>query len=320
MTKNVKETSTARLEGAPLEATATPGSPGTLTQQLKPKSVFQRNFQDFTRRLLRNRSAQVGLFLLVIVIGSAILAPLIAPYDPTLVNSPERLQSPSLQHFFGTDALGRDMFSRILFGAQLTLQIGVIALSIAAFFGILIGLVTGYYGGLIDGVLMRFIDLLLAFPGILLALMIVSTLGPNLTNAMIAVGISSIPGFARLVRGSVLTIREQEYVTAARAVGVSNPRILWKAILPNVMAPIIVLATLLFPDAVLVAASLSFIGLGAQPPSPEWGALLVDGRLYIQSASWLITFPGLAIFITIMGSNLLGNALRDVLDPHLRGR
>ncbi|OJV92884.1 MAG: hypothetical protein BGO39_29625 [Chloroflexi bacterium 54-19] len=285
-----------------------------------PKEKPFGRFRDFFRRISKIGSARVGFVLLVIVVGSAIFAPFIAPFKPDAVDPPSRLQPPSFNHLFGTDALGRDMFSRVIFGAQLTLQIGVIALAIAAFFGILIGLVTGYYGGWIDGLLMRFIDLLLAFPGILLALMIVSTLGPNLTNAMIAVGISSIPGFARLVRGSVLSIREHEYITAARALGVSSPRILFKAILPNAMAPIIVLATLLFPDAVLVAASLSFIGLGAQPPSPEWGALLVDGRLYIQSASWLITFPGLAIFITIMGSNLLGNALRDVLDPHLRGR
>jgi peptide/nickel transport system permease protein len=317
MPENTKETTTPVAAGSLEPVTLEIGAQNTALEQ---KTRPFHGLRDFTRRMYRNGSARVGFVLLIVVVGAAILAPVIAPYDPDLTNSPERLQPPSMQHFFGTDALGRDMFSRVLFGAQLTLQIGVIALSIAAFFGIAIGLVTGYYGGFIDGLFMRLIDLLLAFPGILLALMIVSTLGPNLTNAMIAVGISSIPGFARLVRGSVLTIRELEYVTAARAIGVSAPRILWKTVLPNAMAPIIVLATLLFPDAVLVAASLSFIGLGAQPPSPEWGALLVDGRLYIQSASWLITFPGLAIFITIMGSNLVGNALRDVLDPHLRGR
>ncbi|MBN9389160.1 MAG: ABC transporter permease [Chloroflexi bacterium] len=317
MSQNPKEPSNTLTVSAGEVAVAGPGS--TPLPVLPKEKPFGR-FRDFFRRISKIGSARVGFVLLVIVVGSAIFAPFIAPFKPDAVDPPSRLQPPSFNHLFGTDALGRDMFSRVIFGAQLTLQIGVIALAIAAFFGILIGLVTGYYGGWIDGLLMRFIDLLLAFPGILLALMIVSTLGPNLTNAMIAVGISSIPGFARLVRGSVLSIREHEYITAARALGVSSPRILFKAILPNAMAPIIVLATLLFPDAVLVAASLSFIGLGAQPPSPEWGALLVDGRLYIQSASWLITFPGLAIFITIMGSNLLGNALRDVLDPHLRGR
>lgn len=314
--KTQKTSNTLTVSSSELPVAGT--GPSSIT--LRPEEKRFGPFRDFVRRMSRIGSARVGFVLLVLVIGSAIFAPLIAPFDPDQVDPPSRLKPPSLQHLFGTDALGRDLFSRVIFGAQLTLQIGVIALAIAAFFGILIGLVTGFYGGWIDGLLMRFIDLLLAFPGILLALMIVSTLGPNLTNAMIAVGISSIPGFARLVRGSVMTIRELEYVTAARAIGVRSRRILLKAILPNAMAPIIVLATLLFPDAVLVAASLSFIGLGAQPPSPEWGALLVDGRLYIQSASWLITFPGLAIFITIMGSNLLGNALRDVLDPHLRGR
>lgn len=317
MTENTKEASNSTITESPETALSSPG-PSSIALPVREKRFGL--FRDFVQRMSRIGAAWVGFILLVLVVGAAIFAPLIAPFAPDKVDTPSRLQPPSLQHLFGTDALGRDMFSRVVFGSQLTLQIGVIALAIAAFFGILIGLITGYYGGWIDGIFMRFIDLLLAFPGILLALMIVSTLGPNLTNAMIAVGISSIPGFARLVRGSVLSIRELEYITAARAIGVSSPRILWKAILPNAMAPIIVLATLLFPDAVLVAASLSFIGLGAQPPSPEWGALLVDGRLYIQSASWLITFPGLAIFITIMGSNLLGNALRDVLDPHLRGR
>lgn len=310
---------TEQIKEKPAEVVAKPEVSTKASRAFTQRNRLQ-NFTNLLKRLGRNRSAQVGGFLLFLVIGAAIFAPLIAPFPPDKVNGPERLQGPSLKHLFGTDALGRDMFSRVIYGSQITLQVGFISVGIAASLGIVVGLISGYYGGWIDNILMRFIDLLLAFPGILLALMIVSTLGPGLTNAMIAVGISSIPSFARLVRGSVLSIKAQDYVLAARAVGVPARRILFRSILPNAMAPIIILATLLFPDAVLVAAALSFIGLGAQPPSPEWGALLVEGRLYIQTASWLINFPGLAIFITIMGSNLLGNGLRDVLDPHLRGR
>jgi peptide/nickel transport system permease protein len=193
-------------------------------------------------------------------------------------------------------------------------------LLISSLAGTLIGLVSGFYGGWLDTIVMRLIDLFLAFPGIFFALMIVTILGPSLTNAMIAVGISSIPGFARLVRGSVLSVKAQDYVLAARAIGVRNRRILFRTLLPNVLAPIIVLSTLQFPAAVLAAAGLSFIGLGAQPPSPDWGALLVDGQVYVRDAPWLFNFPGLAIFVVVMGSNLLGNALRDVLDPRLRRR
>ncbi len=222
--------------------------PGKANLDLAHKRVWRRNFKSFLKRMARNRSAQLGLVLLVIVISGAILAPVIAPFPLDQINSKDRLQGPTVKHLFGTDALGRDMFSRILFGAQLTLLIGFIALSIAAIFGVLIGLLAGYYSGLVDGFLMRFVDLLLAFPGILLALMIVSTLGPSLTNTMIAVGISYIPGFARLVRGSVLSIKEQDYILAARAVGVPSHRILRRSILPNAMAPIIVWATLLFPE------------------------------------------------------------------------
>jgi peptide/nickel transport system permease protein len=310
---------TEQIKEKPADLATKPEAEVSAAALFRQRNWLQ-NFVGFLKRLGRNRSAQVGGFLLFLVIGAAIFAPIIAPYPLDKVNGRDRLQGPSLTHLFGTDALGRDMFSRVIYGSQITLQVGFISVAIAASVGIIVGLVSGYYGGWIDNILMRFIDLLLAFPGILLALMIVSTLGPGLTNAMIAVGISSIPSFARLVRGSVLSIKAQDYVLAARAVGVPARRILFRSVLPNAMAPIIILATLLFPDAVLVAAALSFIGLGAQPPSPEWGALLVEGRLYIQTASWLINFPGLAIFITIMGSNLLGNALRDVLDPHLRGR
>ncbi|MDB5078151.1 MAG: hypothetical protein JWP00_75 [Chloroflexi bacterium] len=296
-----------------------PGEP-TAAFLKATKSKTERGWLDFMRRLFRNRTALVGLFLLFLVIGSAAFAPWIAPYPIDKLGVGPRLQGPTLQHLFGTDALGRDLFSRIIFGSQTALQAGFITIVIAAVVGTLIGLVSGYYGGWLDVVLMRITDLLLAFPSIFLALLILSVLGTGLTNGIIAIGISTIPNFARVVRGAVLTVTAQDYVLAAQATGSPNRRILIKTVLPNTMAPIIVLVTLVFPAAVLASAGLSFIGLGAQPPSPDWGAQLVEGQVYLRTAPWLFNFPGLAIFITVMGSNLLGNALRDLLDPQQRGR
>lgn len=275
---------------------------------------------DFLVRLLRHRSALVGIVLLLIVFGAAIFAPLIAPYPIDKLGTGKRLTSSTWQHLFGTDQLGRDMFSRVVFGSQIALQVGFTALAIASIFGTLIGLVSGYYGGWVDTVAMRFIDLMLAFPGIFLALAIVTILGPGLFNGTLAIGISAIPGFARVVRGSVLSVKSQDYILAARSIGVPNRRILFRAIFPNILPPLIVLATLFFPGAILAAAGLSYIGLGSLPPSPDWGTLLVDGQVYVRDAPWLFNFPGAAIFIVVMGSNLLGNGLRDVLDPRLRGR
>ncbi len=254
------------------------------------------------------------------LILSAIFAPFIAPYDPYEIRVGKPLSGPSRQHWLGVDDLGRDLLSRIIFGARITLRIGIIIVAIEALIGITVGLIAGYYGGWIDSLLMRFTDIALAFPGFILALAIVAVLGPGLTNAMIAVGISAWPYLARVVRGSVLSVRETEYVTAARVIGATNARIMWRAILPNVLAPIIVLASLEFPAAVLYASGLSFLGLGAQPPSPEWGALLTDARNFIRTAPHLINAPGAAIFFVVLAFNLLGNTLRDVLDPRLRGR
>jgi peptide/nickel transport system permease protein len=288
---------------------------------IKPaKTASERNWLDFLVRLFKNRTALIGIFLLALVVGAAIFAPWVAPFPPDKLGTGPRLQGPTLAHLFGTDALGRDLFSRIIYGSQTALQAGVITIGIATIAGTLVGLVAGFYGGWVDVVLMRFIDLLLAFPSIFLALLVLAVLGPGLTNGIIAIGISTIPGFARIVRGTVLTVKAQDYVLAARATGSTNSRILFKTIFPNTLAPIIVLATLVFPAAVLASAGLSFIGLGAQPPSPDWGAQLVDGEVYLRTAPWLFNFPGLAIFVTVMGSNLLGNALRDLLDPQQRGR
>ncbi len=268
--------------------------------------------------LFRKRPAQLGGFLVLLLVLAAIFAPLVAPYDPYAINVQDRLLAPSLAHPFGTDDLGRDMFSRILFGARTTIQTGVVVICIAASLGTVIGLVSGYYGGKVDLAIMRVVDVGLAFPYILLALAIVATIGPSLRNALIAIGLAYVPGWARYVRGSVLAVKENEYITAARSIGATDSRIIFRHVLANVLPSIVVLASLDFPAAVLSTAALSFIGLGAQPPSAEWGSLLTGARSYMRTAPWLVNFPGLAIFVTMLGFNLLGNALRDVLDPKLR--
>lgn len=270
--------------------------------------------------LFSRRPAQLGGFIVLLLILAALLAPVIAPYDPYAIDVRERLIPPTWAHPFGTDDLGRDLFSRVIYGARTTLQTGVVVVLIAASIGSLIGLVAGYAGGVVDTVLMRLVDIMLAFPYILLALAIVASLGPSLQNALIAIGLAYVPGWARFVRGNVLTVSTQEYVTSARAVGATPARIIRSHILPNVLSSIIVLASLDFPAAVLSTAALSYVGLGAQPPTAEWGALLTGARSYMRTAPWLVNFPGLAIFVTMLGFNLLGNALRDTLDPKLRNR
>lgn len=274
----------------------------------------------FAQRLFRYRQAQLAGAIILILILAAIFAPFIAPYAPDAVRVGKPLTPPNRSFIFGTDDLGRDMFSRIIYGSRITLRIGVIIVAVEVLIGVTVGLVAGYFGGWTDTILMRFTDVMLAFPGIILALAIVGTLGPGLNNAIFAVALAAWPVFARVVRSSVLSVRESEYVTAQRVLGATHRRIMWKGVLPNVLAPIIVLASLEFPAAVLVAAALSFLGLGAQPPTPEWGALLTDARNYIRTAPYLINIPGMAIFLTVLAFNLLGNTLRDVLDPRLRNR
>jgi len=272
----------------------------------------------FLRELFGKRPAQLGGLIVLGLVLAAIFAPTIAPFDPYELNVDDRLQPPNTTHWFGTDDLGRDMFSRIVYGARTTIQTGVVVLLIAASLGTVIGLASGYYGGSVDLLIMRVVDVGLAFPYILLALAIVATIGPSLQNALIAIGLAYVPGWARFVRGSVLSVKENEYVNAAQALGSTNRRIMGRHVLPNVLPSIIVLASLDFPAAVLSTAALSFVGLGAQPPAAEWGYLLTGARSYIRTAPWLVNFPGLAIFVTVLGFNLLGNALRDVLDPKLR--
>jgi peptide/nickel transport system permease protein len=269
----------------------------------------------FWRRLKRNRLALLGGGLLASFMLIAVGAPFLAPADPLVQDLYNRLSPPSYSHPFGTDDFGRDLLSRVIYGSRISLRVGTVAVMIALVVGSFVGLVAGYWGGFLDQVLMRAMDLMLAFPSILLAIGIVAVLGPGLENAMLAVGTVAIPQYARLVRASVLTIREQEYVAAARALGAGDFRILFSAVLPNCLAPLIVQSTLGLATAILDAAGLSFLGLGAQPPAPEWGAMLNGGRELILSAPWVLTFPGLAIFLSVLAFNLLGDGLRDALDP-----
>jgi peptide/nickel transport system permease protein len=275
-------------------------------------------------QLWRNKTAIAGLMIIIIFISVAILAPSISPHDPLETSLYDQLKPPvwyeggTIKNYLGTDDLGRDILSRLIYGARISLLVSVISVSIAFFFGTLIGAVSGYKKGWLDNIVMRIMDIILSFPYILLAIVIVAYLGPGLENAMIAIGITYIPRFARIVRGSVLEECEKDYVTAARAIGASEFRIIFLAILPNCMGPLIVQTTLNFASAILDAAALSFLGLGAQPPTPEWGAMIAQSRSLILRASWVMTLPGLAILFAVLGFNLLGDGLRDALDPRLR--
>ncbi len=269
-------------------------------------------------RLIKNRIVLVWMIVLAFMILAAIAAPVVAPMDP-LEQSAALLEPPSGGHVFGTDELGRDIFSRVIFGARISLTVGIVAVGIAASFGTLLGLVAGFTGGWLDSLLMRSIDVLMAFPGIILAILIMGTMGSSLTNVMIAVGISAIPWYARIVRATTLAVKEYDFVLAARALGASSQRQMFRHVLPNVIAPVIVLGTVGIAGAILAISSLSFLGLGAQPPSPEWGSMLSQARIYLTRAWWITAFPGLAIMVSVLSINIIGDALRDVLDPRLRG-
>jgi peptide/nickel transport system permease protein len=268
------------------------------------------------RRFAKHKGALVGVFIVACVTAAALLAPVLAPYNPEEITV-DILQGPSREHLFGTDEIGRDVLSRVLYGARISPWIGVIAIVMAGVIGTALGLISGYAGGVSDNVIMRGMDILLAFPGILLAIVVVATLGPGLRNAMIAVGVAFIPTFARVVRGEVLVEREKEYVAAARGLGASGARIAFGEILPSVWGPVTVLATLGVAGAILATAGLSFLGLGASPPTPEWGAMLSEGRNYLPDQWWIAVFPGIAIALTVLGINLIGDGLRDTLDPRL---
>jgi peptide/nickel transport system permease protein len=266
-------------------------------------------------RILRRTPAKLGVAITLLFLLLAMFAPVVAPYDPFDQDFASTLAAPSQIHLFGTDQYGRDMLSRVCFGTRTALAAVVVAVGIAMVIGTAMGLVAGFFGGRLDDVLMRLVEVLLAFPFLLLALIIVAALGPGLTNAMIALGIVHMPRYARLMRGQVTAVRNADYVSAAISVGAAWPRVMLRHVLPNSFSPIMVMATLQSGAAVVETASLSFLGLGAQPPSPDWGALLADGQSYFLSAWWIAAFPGFAIFLVVLGFNLLGDALRDYFDP-----
>ena len=270
------------------------------------------------RRLKKNKLATVGLVIIVLMIVLAVLAPLIMPYPVDAVNLKNKLKLPSADHWFGTDELGRDIFSRLLFGARYSLQIGILGVLISASGGILLGSIAGYYGGTTDNLIMRLMDVLQAMPGIVLAIAISATLGPGLTNCIIALSISAIPNYARMTRASILNVRKMEYLEAATSINCSSARIITKHVLPNAFSPLIVQSTMGIAGTIMGAAMLSFIGLGVQPPTPEWGAMLSAGRNYLRDYPHLCIFPGVTIMIAVLSLNMLGDGLRDALDPKLK--
>lgn len=295
----------------PRALTGSASSPG----QRSPERGSLRSF----RTLVKNPVAVVSALILIALAVVAICAQWIAPFEPNRPNLGQRLQPPSAEHWFGTDHYGRDVLSRTIWGARVSLTVGVGAVALGAFFGILLGLLAGYFGGRLDAVIVRCIDVLLAFPLLLLALCLVAVLGTSLWNVIIAAGVSTIPQFARVVRSSVLTIRELDYVQANRALGALNARIIFKHVLPNAAAPIIVMSTLYTATVVILEANLGFLGFGIQPPNPSWGSIVNDGRGYLQNATWVSIYPSAVITVTVLALNLLGDGLRDALDPKLRG-
>ena len=270
------------------------------------------------KRLLRNFAFTAGAILTIVLILVAVAAPLISPFDPNAQDTFRRLEPPSKQHLLGLDDLGRDVLSRILFGARVSLRVGFSVVILASIIGITLGAMAGYFGGMVDTIVMRITDILLAFPGILLAIALVAVLGPSLNNVILALATIGWVGYARLVRGQVLKVREMEFVTAAKALGARSPRVIIRHVLPNVINPVIVMATLGLAGAILAEAALSFLGLGVQPPTPSWGAMLTAGRRYLGLANHLAIYPGIAIMLAVMGLNFLGDGLIDALDPKYR--
>ncbi len=272
----------------------------------------------FWSRFFRDKLAVAGLVIVLSFFALSILTPVIAPYDPSAIDVDSILLPPSAQHLFGTDDLGRDVFTRMLYGAGISLKVGFVAVGIATIIGVLLGAVAGYYGGVIDLVIMRFVDIMLCFPSFFLILAVIAFLEPSIFNIMAVIGLTSWMGITRLVRAEFLSLKERDFVLAVKAMGAKSPRIIFLHILPNAMAPVLVAATLGIASAVLVESALSFLGIGVQPPTPSWGNILTLGQSTLGVAWWLSLFPGMAILITVLGYNLLGEGIRDAIDPRLR--
>ena len=270
------------------------------------------------RYLVKDKLALTGMIIILLLLASMLLAPILVPYDPLELNMTDRLQGVNKTHWMGTDGFGRDVLSRVIYGARLSLTIAFILVMLSAGVGVIVGGIAGFFGGFVDELIMRCVDVLLAFPKLILALVIVAVLGPSLVNVMLAIAATGWVNYSRVVRGSVLSIKQDEFVLAARAVGCKNVRILTRHIIPNVLAPVIVLVTMDIGHIILAISALSFLGLGAQPPTPEWGAMLNEGRSYMQSAPHLMIFPGLMIMITVLAFNLVGDGLRDAWDPFIQ--
>lgn len=289
--------------------------PGTIPEKTE---AISSPWRDAMRVLFRNKFALAGMVIILFFIIIAILAPVITHYPYDSGNLVDRNKAPSAEHIFGTDYNGRDMLTRIVYGARISLWVGTFSVLGSVVAGTLLGLLAGYYGRWADQLISRLFDIMLAFPSILLAIAIVSILGPSLQNALLAIAIINIPTFGRLVRSKVLSLKEEEFITAAKAMGMKDSRILLKHILPNSIAPVIVTGTMSVATAIIEAAALGFLGLGAQAPEPEWGKMLADSREYIQKAPWTVIFPGLSIMLTVLGFNLIGDGLRDALDPRMK--
>ena len=289
----------------------------TVNQKKKYRPRWEA-FKTVSKRLLKNKAAVVGGLIIIFFVFVALAGPHLVKTDPLEHDLLNKLQPPSKEHWFGTDNFGRDIFSRIVHGTELTLLVGFSSVAVGGIIGVIIGILAGYFGGWFDTISMRIMDVLLAFPGILLALAIVSVLGGSIRNVILAVGLFSVPAFARIVRGSTLQVKKLEYIDAVRALGASDIRIIFKHILPNIMSPIIVQATMRVATAILTASGLAFLSLGAPPPTPEWGAMLNDGRSYMHSAEHMVLIPGIMIVIVVLAFNIFGDGLRDALDPKMK--
>ncbi len=279
---------------------------------LQHDTPYGRSLQEF----LRHRVASVALRLIVVIVVASILAPHLTSYDPIGRNAKDKLTPPNADYILGTDALGRDVLTRILYGGQISLQVGFLSITLAATLGVPLGLLAGYSGGKVDNVIMRIMDLILAFPGLILIIWLVGLLGSNLLNVIIAISLFSLPTYARLARGQTLSLYQRDFVLAARCIGANGPRIMFSHILPNILGSLIVITTLGVSDAIITGASLSFLGLGVRPPTPEWGAMLSDGRGYLRNAWWISFFPGMTITLLVLALNTVGDALRDAFDPN----